>query len=145
MASNFTRGRVLHGVAVVFEGDVWVEDLLAKSGPIPWKAGFFAAQTTPVINGDCRLELKDGRTGTMTCTKSQPGMSGGSNLQFDGVGPLSGAGDKGTEEFLPERIDLRITRVELEQYERAARQENLSLTIWIRNRLREAIRAKSSP
>ena len=64
---------------------------------------------------------------------------------FDGVGPLAGLGDKGTEEFLPERIDLRITRVELEQYERAARQENLGLTIWIRNRLREAIRAKSSP
>jgi hypothetical protein len=144
MASNFTRGRVLQGVAVVFDGDIWVEDYSAKAGPIPWKAGYFSPQTTTVIAGDCRLELADGRTGTMTCMKSQPGMSGGSSLQFNGVGPLSGPGNKATEEFLPERIDLRVTRVEMELYQRAAQQENVSLTIWIRNRLREIVKADRS-
>ena len=84
------------------------------------EAGYFSPQTTVVIAGDCRLELVDGRTGTMTCMKSQPGMSGGSSLQFHGVGPLSGPGNKATEEFLPERIDLRVTRVEMELYQRAA-------------------------
>ncbi len=142
MGSNFTRGRVLQGVAVVFEGDIWVEDYSAKAGPVPWKAGYFSPQTMAVIPGDCRLELADGRTGTMTCMKSQPGMSGGSSLQFHGVGPLSGPGNKATEEFLPERVDLRLSRVEMELFQRAAQQENLSLTVWIRNHLREAVKAE---
>jgi hypothetical protein len=141
MGSNFTRGRVLQGVAVLFEGDIWVEDDTAKAGAVPWKAGYFAPKTTAVIPGDCRLELGDGRTGTMTCMKSQPGMSGGSSLQFHGVGPLSGPGNKATEEFLPERVDLRLTRVEMELYQRAAQADGLSLTIWIRNQLRASLKA----
>ena len=140
MGSNFTRGRVLQGVAVIFEGDIWVEDDSAKAGAVPWKAGYFAPQTTPVFAGDCRLELADGRTGTMTCKKSQPGMSGGSSLQFFGIGPLLGAGNKATEEFLPERVDLRLSRVEMELFQRAAQQENQILTVWIRNRLRASLK-----
>jgi len=138
MGSNFSTGRVSRGVSVVFDGDLWVEEPSARGRQVPWKAGFFSPQVMAVITGDCRLELKDGRSGTMSCTKSQPGMSGGSNVQFQGIGPLSAPGDKTPEEVLPERVDLRLTRIELEHYERAAEGENLSLTAWIRDRLRKA-------
>jgi len=80
----------------------------------------------------------------MTCMKSQPGMSGGSGLLFHGVGPLVGAGSKEAEEFLPERVDLRLTRVEMEQIQRAAQREGVILTNWIRDRLREAVRGASA-
>lgn len=142
MGSLFSRGRVLQGVAVVFEGDVWVEEPAPQGRQVPWKAGYFSPQTTSIVSGDCRLELKDGRTGTMTCMKAQPGMTGGTNLQFQGVGPLLGAGAAAAEEVLPAKIDLRVTRVELEQYERAAERDNLSVTAWIRDRLRKAFKAE---
>jgi len=138
MASNFSKGRVLRGVSVVFEGDLWVEEPSARGRQVPWKAGFFSPQVLPMITGDCRLELNDGRTGMMTCTKAQPGMTGGTNVQFQGIEKLSAAGDKAAEEVLPERVDLRLTRAEVEQYQRTAERENLSLTTWIRDRLRKA-------
>ncbi len=144
MASNFASGRILHGVSVIFEGNIWVEDDSAKAGPVPWKAGFTSPQTMAVIAGDCRLELKDGRSGTMTCMKSQPGMTGGSGLVFHGVGPLVGIGSKETEEFLPERVDLRLSRVEMEQIQHAAQRSGVILTKWIRDRLREAVGRESA-
>lgn len=143
MPSNFTPGRILRGVNVVFDGEIWIEDLTAKKGAVPWKAGFFSAQTMPVIPGDCRLELSDGRTGTMTCTKSQPGMSGGSSLQFNGVGPLSGPGGAAAEEFLPEKVDLRLTRVEMQQFQKAAEKAGLPLTKWMREGLRKVAKEES--
>jgi len=140
MGSNFSTGRVLQGVAIFFEGDLWVEEPVAGGRQIPWKAGFFSPQTQKVLPGDFRIELKDGRSGTMTCTKAQPGMTGGTNMQFQGVGPLSAPGAKEAEEVLPARVDLRLTRVEFEKYERAAERENLTLVAWIRDRLSKALK-----
>jgi hypothetical protein len=141
MASNFSKGRVLHGVAVVFEGDVWVEEPSARGRQVPWKAGFFSAQILSTIPGDCRLELGDGRTGTMTCTKAQPGMTGGSNVQFEGIGPLVGVGEK-PPETLPERLEFRATRVERELYEQAAERDGMALAVWMRDRLTKAARGE---
>ena len=58
-------------------------------------------------------------------------------------GTAIGLGNKATEEFLPERVDLRLSRVEMELFQRAAQQENQILTVWIRNRLRESLKEKS--
>ena len=143
MGSNFTRGRVLQGVAVVFEGDIWVEDDSAKAGSVPWKAGYFAPTTTPVIAGDCRLELTDGRTGTMTCIKSHPGMSGGSSLQFHGTGPLLGDRQQGHGRVLARACRSATVAHRDGTFPSAAQQENQILTVWIRNRLRESLKEKS--
>ena len=144
MGSLFSPGRVLLGDRVIFEGEIWVEETAVRGRPAPWKAGFFSPTSVPQYAGDCRLELNNGRSGIMTCTKSQPGMTGGSNLQFTGVGPLVGVGEK-PPESLPERLEVRVTRPEREQYERAAERAGLALPDWMRDRLTKGAKHELEP
>lgn len=132
-------GRVMLGDTLLFEGGLWIEEP-GKGRPAAWKAGFFSPQTLPMVKGECRLELKDGRAGLMACNKAQPGMSGGTHMQFQGVGPLAATGETPTVEEATERLELQLSPSELDQYERAARRGKLSLAEWIRDRLSQAAR-----
>ncbi|MBI2827068.1 MAG: hypothetical protein HYX69_20545 [Planctomycetia bacterium] len=82
------RGRISRGDTLIFEGNVWVEEA-PKGRPPSWRAGFLSPTVSQAIDGDIRLDLADGRTGTMQCSKAQPAMSTGTNMQFQGVGPLA--------------------------------------------------------
>ncbi len=132
--SNFTTARVMHRDKLFFAGDVWIEEP-TKGKPGPWKAGCLLKESSGVLSGDFQILLQDGRAGTMTCTKAQPGMSGGTQFQFLGVSPLSIADGSAPPEVLSEKIDLRITKAERNQYEVAAERASLELTAWIRDRL----------
>ncbi|MBI2823329.1 MAG: hypothetical protein HYX69_01415 [Planctomycetia bacterium] len=130
-------GRVMLGDTLLFEGRLWVEEP-GKGRPAVWKAGFFSPQTLPMIKGECRLELKDGRCGLMSCNKAQPGMTGGTHLQFQGMGPLAASDDQPAEEEATERLELPLSPSELDQFERAARRGKLTLSEWVRDRLSQA-------
>ena len=88
-------------------------------------------EVLPMIDGDCRLQLADGRMGVMTCTKAQPGMSGGTNVQFAGVGPIVGVGEK-PPETLAERLSSAPPPRVRQLLEQAAERAGLTLDTWMR-------------
>jgi hypothetical protein len=136
--SNFTKGSVSAAGRLVFAGDVWVEETQSRGSVVPWKAGYQIAERRALIEGDCQLELTDGRIGLMKCTKAQPSMSGGTQFQFDGLGPFVRAEGGAAPEVLSERIDLRITKADRALYRAAAEAADLDLLAWLRDRLTQA-------
>ena len=48
------------------------------------------------------------------------------------------------DELLAERLELRLTTVERQEYERAAEKSHLSLSAWIRDRLGKLAKRESA-
>lgn len=81
-------GKVTQGVNVIYEGDVRIHESPNSRRLSEWTAGFLLPRLSALLHGIFRLELDDGRWGTMFCTAAEPRTPHGTDMKFQGTGPL---------------------------------------------------------